>query len=223
MSESVTRWRASNMNEPKQYSDLIGPARTIGKVLDRITGKLKNGGAEPHGRYDSKAAFLMYGLPGVGKTSLARIFANQLAGDVLAIDERSGLNVNVDTVRGWLGSLGVGNLFGDWQVRMIEELDRVPRDAQDMLLHYLDKLPPKTAFIATSNLQLDLLQERFQTRLRTWKVEAPNTAELCAFLMERKGLDRTVAASIAVGSGGNVRAAMLDADNELDAREALAA
>jgi replication-associated recombination protein RarA len=207
----------ANNGEPVAYSELIGSAGKLGKILDKIAGKLKAGDVE------SKPAFLIYGAPGGGKTSLARILARQLAGDDLAIDERSGLNVNVDTVRQWLGSLGVGNLFGDWQVRWIEELDRVPRDAQDLLLHYLDKLPPKTAFIGTSNLQLELLQERFQTRLRTWKVTPPETGELSAFLMRRKGLDKQTAAQIAVGSGGNVRAALLDADNELDARAALAA
>jgi replication-associated recombination protein RarA len=216
-----TQSRISCSN-PVAYSELIGSAAKVGKVLDGISRKLKAGDS------DSKPAFLLYGAPGIGKTALARIFSLQLAGGAeahghLAVDERSGLNVNVDVIRQWLGSLGMGNLFGDWQVRMIEELDRVPRDAQDLLLHYLDKLPPKTAFIGTSNLQLDLLQERFQTRLRTWKVTPPETAELATFLIERKGLSKQLAAQIAVGSGGNVRAALLDADNELDARDALAA
>lgn len=170
------------------------------------------------------ARFLFMTIPRLALiAALAGALAWLLCYGALCVARDMARQQYVDTVRRWLGTRGMGNLFSDWQVRMVEELDRVPRDAQDLLLHYLDKLPAKTVFIGTSNLQLDLLQERFQTRLRTWKVEPPNTAELCTYLMERKGLNKTVAASIAVGSGGNVRAALLDADNELDAREALAA
>lgn len=199
-------------------TDLIGPAAKVGKILDGLVPKLKATDGTGSAR-----GFLLYGPPGVGKTRLSSRFSLAMAGDPLAIDERSGLNVTIDVVRDWLGRLGMGNLFGDWQVRMIEELDRVPRDAQDLLLHYLDKLPPKTLFIGTSNLQIDLLQERFQSRLRTWKIMPPDTAELTAFLQRERNVSATAAGRIAVGSGGNVRMALLDADNELDAREFLAA
>ena len=46
----------------------------------------------------------------------------------------------------------------------MNELDRCTREAQDLLLTYLDRLPPGRALLGTSNLHLDPLTERFQTR-----------------------------------------------------------
>ena len=64
----------------------------------------------------------------------------------------------------FLGTLGVCSLFGVYSVKIINDMDRCTRDAQDLLLSYLDRLPPGRAVIGTSNLQLDLLTESFQTR-----------------------------------------------------------
>ena len=85
-----------------------------------------------------------------------------------------------------------------------------------MLLSYLDKLPPGKALIGTSNLQLDLLTERFQTRFQSIKLSAPNTDEIAEFLRGHWSVPRDVALRIAVGSGGCVRAAMADLETWLD-------
>ncbi len=202
------------------YSDLIGPAARVGKILQRITPRLKSA-SQRDAAATEKPAFLFYGPPGVGKTSLARILARDLSETPFNTTEVSGVNVNVELVRRWQASIGLSTLFGDFQVRMIEELDRVPRDAQDLLLNYLDNLPNgqsgRVAFIGTSNLRIDLLAERFQTRLRTWKILGPATHELIPFLMRVGGVDSATASAIAFGCGGNVRAALLDCQNARDA------
>jgi len=93
-------------------------------------------------------------------------------------------------------------------VRIVNELDRCSRDAQDLLLTYLDKLTPGRAFIGTSNLQLDLLTERFQTRFQAIRLAGPDTEEIAESLIRRWDVDKAVAFQIAVGSGGCVRAAL---------------
>ncbi|MGN6643566.1 MAG: hypothetical protein ACTHKU_11270, partial [Verrucomicrobiota bacterium] len=75
----------------------------------------------------------------------------------------------------------------------------------------------RTAFIGTSNLDLNLLVARFQTRLQQFKVSAPDTDSITGFLTKWK-LPKHIISEIAVGSGGNVRAALLDAQSILDAR-----
>jgi hypothetical protein len=99
-------------------------------------------------------------------------------------------------------------------------LDRCSRDAQDILLTYLDKLPPGKALIGTSNLQLDLLTERFQTRFQSIKITTPTTEELAEFLCAHWRVPRDVAARVAVGSGGCVRAALADLETWLEVKEA---
>lgn len=202
---------------PKSFADLIGPAAKLGKIVSGKISRIKV--AKP-----TSTKLMFYGAPGTGKSSLAQLAAIALAGDELAIERLSGLTVNVDLVKRWMQSASCGSLFGDWQVKVVEEMDRIPAAAQDLLLHYMDVLPAGAAFIGTSNLQLDLLQDRFQTRMQTWKVDGPDTDEIAEFILNRwPEIPEHTARMIAVGSGGNMRAALLDTESQLDAQMAIAA
>jgi replication-associated recombination protein RarA len=159
---------------------------------------------------------LLYGPPGVGKTSIADMVADALSGTRFAIEECNGKLVTVETVKQWMGTLGVCSLFGVYSVKIINEMDRCTRDAQDLLLSYLDRLPPDRAVIGTSNLQLDLLTERFQTRFQSIKLAAPSTEEIAAMLCRHWLVDEVTSLRIAVGSGGCVRAALADLESWLD-------
>ena len=70
----------------------------------------------------------------------------------LGIESSNGKEVTVDAVRDWMSTLPYGSLFSNWSVKIINELDRCSKDAQDILLSYLDRLPPGKALIGTSNL-----------------------------------------------------------------------
>ena len=91
-----------------------------------------------------------------------------------------------------------------------------PGELRTLLLTYLDRLPPGRAFLGTSNLQLDLLTERFQTRFQAIKLLPPTTEELAAFLSAHWAVPSVTATQIAVGSGGCVRAALADLESYLD-------
>ncbi|MGF1453585.1 MAG: AAA family ATPase [Opitutales bacterium] len=156
--------------------------------------------------------------PGVGKTTIAELLAAELTASPWSVEESNGKLVTVETVKGWMRELAFGNLFSDWTVKIVNELDRCSRDGQDLLLSYLDKLPPGRAFIGTSNLDLGQLTERFQTRFQAIQLEAPASEEIRGFLMERWEVPEQVASMIAVGCGGNVRAALADLETYLDAR-----
>jgi hypothetical protein len=80
----------------------------------------------------------------------------------------------------------------------------------------LDKLRPGKAFIGTSNLQLDLLTERFQTRFQAWKITAPDADEIAAWLVRRWKAPKSLAHEIALGCGGCVRAALADLESAYD-------
>lgn len=201
---------ASPMNwRPRRAEDLIGQA---GRVALTQVAKAKRLASDP----SATMKLLLYGPPGVGKTSVVELVALQLTGSGLAIEDYNGREVTVDVVRQWMTQLPYGNLFAPWSVKIVNELDRCSREAQDLLLTYLDRMPPGRAFLGTSNLQLDLLTERFQTRFQAIKLLPPTTEELCEFLIQRWPVPRTPAAQIAVGSGGCVRAALADLESYLD-------
>lgn len=196
---------------PVEPSQILGPARTVAsKLIDKVNAVKSNG--------KSPMKILLYGPPGVGKTTIAELLSNELTASRWSIEDANGKLVTIETVKGWMRELAFGSLFSDWTVKIVNELDRCSRDAQDLLLTYLDKLPPGRAFIGTSNLDLDKLTERFQTRFQAIKIDAPESDEIRGFLMQRWDVSESVASMIAVGCGGNVRAALADLETHFDAR-----
>jgi len=85
--------------------DLCGPASTVARRLVAKARKLHDDPAVP-------VKILLYGPPGVGKTSIADMVADALSGTRFAIEEFNGKLVTVETVKQWMGTLGVCSLFG---------------------------------------------------------------------------------------------------------------
>jgi DNA polymerase III delta prime subunit len=202
--------RVSPMNwRPQSADDLIGQAQRV--AIAQI-GKARRLSREPA----ATMKLLLYGPPGVGKTSVVELIARTLTGSPLSIEVYNGREITVDVVRDWMKQLPYGSPFSPWSMRIVNELDRCSREAQDLLLTYLDRLPPGRAFLGTSNLQMDLLTERFHTRFQSIKLLPPTTEELTSFLCQRWPIRRQAASQIAVGSGGCVRAALADLESFLD-------
>lgn len=196
---------------PNGPDEILGPTRTVAlKLLGKMSRVKKSGGGP--------VKILLYGPPGVGKTTVAELLAAELSASPWSIEDANGKLVTIETVKGWMREMAFGSLFSDWSVKVVNELDRCSRDAQDLLLTYLDKLPPGRAFIGTSNLDLGQLTERFQTRFQAIKLEAPSSDEIRGFLMQRWEVRESVASMIAAGCGGNVRAALADLETYLDAK-----
>lgn len=197
--------------QPQSYADLIGPAADLAEILEDKAERMRSQG--------SSARIVLSGPPGVGKSALAKIAALDLAqGETLNIEAKSGLMITVEVVKAWQGSLGMGSLFAGHQVKLIHELDRVNDAAQILLLDYLDQIQdkPDTAFIGTSNAEIQKLQERFQTRLQFFPVEGPEPDEIAELLTTYWPVTPDTARMIAAGSCGNVRAALLDLESHLD-------
>jgi putative ATPase len=197
---------------PSCPEDIVGPAGQIASKLIQKVSKAKNDGRGP-------IKILIYGPPGVGKTTIAELLASALTASQWSVEDANGKLVTIETVKNWMRELAFGNLFSDWSVKIVNELDRSSRDAQDLMLTYLDKLPPGRAFIGTSNLDLGQLTERFQTRFQAIKLEAPASEEIRGFLMQHWKVPESVASMISVGCGGNVRAALADLETHFDAHE----
>jgi replication-associated recombination protein RarA len=197
---------------PEWAADLIGPAGQAARALLAKARKMRAQGSAP------PLKVLFYGPPGVGKTTVAELVARELsAGEACAIEDFHGREVTLDVVRRWMESLAYRPMFGrGWSVRIVNELDRCSREAQDLLLTYLDRLGSGRAFLATSNLQLDLLTERLQTRFQVWHLAAPTPDEIALWLATRWKVSESLAGRIAEGCGGCVRAALCDLESARD-------
>jgi replication-associated recombination protein RarA len=196
---------------PVSPDDLIGPAGTTARALIPKMERL---------RREKIAApkILFYGPPGTGKTALAEMLAATLAPDEpCAVEHFNGREVGSEQVRRWMESLAYAPMFGGgWSVRIINELDCASREAQELLLTYLDRLRPGRALIATSNLRIDLLTERLQTRFQVWNIQGPETAQIERWLVGRWKAPAQTARAIAQRCKGCVRAALCDLESAFD-------
>jgi len=77
------------------------------------------------------------------------LIARALAPCPAAIEDVNGREIGLDLAREWIRSLSFASLFGPWTVKVVNELDRCTRDAQDLLLTYLDRMPAGHAFLGT--------------------------------------------------------------------------
>jgi replication-associated recombination protein RarA len=186
----------------RRNQGLIGPA---GSILRELIKKLG------HIREREKLKLLLHGSPGVGKTEIANTLAHQLAAEGVDIESINGRDLTIDVVRIWKQNSCYGSLFGEWKIKIVNELDLAPQVAQDLMLTYLDELPPQQGVIATSNASAETLTERFATRFISVEVSPPDSDEITRHLMRRFHLGKQAAAMIAVASCGNVRSAELQA------------
>ena len=204
MPRSLTRRRvAPSCFVPSCPADFVGQAGKVAEVMLRKAEALK---ANP----DRPFKLLVSGAPGIGKTSLVNLIARALVTHPAAIEDVNGREVSLDLVREWLRGLPYRRLFGGWTVKVVNEFDRCSRDAQDLLLTVLDRMPPGHAFLATTNLDIGNLTERLQTRFLPVRLQPPETESLAAFLARRWGVPIATTRMIAAGAAGNVRAAMAD-------------
>lgn len=197
---------------------LIGPAvsfletaRALGAKHDRI-------------------AILAYGSPGVGKTHALDQLALELTGSKFAIEQVNGQSLSVDLVRQWRDRGCYGNLFSEWTVKRVDELDHASGSASAELLSMLDYLAPRTAVLATTNDYGKLRaasKGRLETRFKVFRVDSPKIEDAAVYLRERFKVPASVAREIARGAvpdgclpseGVNMRACVEDAEGYLAAR-----
>ena len=186
---------------PSCPADFVGQAGKVAEVLLRKAERLRTNPDQP-------LKLLISGAPGIGKTSLVNLIARTLVSHPVAIEDVNGKEVGLELAREWPRSLAYGSLFGSWSVKVVNELDRCSKDAQDMLLTYFDRMKPGHAFPGTTNLDLGSLTERFQTRFRSARLQPPENEVLAAFLARRWAVPITITSQITDGSKGNVRAAL---------------
>ncbi len=194
---------------PQTPSEFIGSAAITAAELFLKAERLKQ---DEQGFF--RACF--YGPPGIGKSELALVIGNKLAGHTLAVEQINGQSLTVDKVREWNRSLCYRPLYGDWNVKVIDEIDKGSDAAQCELLTLLDKRLPRTAFIATTNLSLEQIPKRNISRMQLYKFKAVDTKELAQWLVMKWQVPPTDAQKIAEANAGDVRGACNDTESFFD-------
>lgn len=202
---------------------LIGPAASVLGAARALAVK------------QNPIALLIEGDPGVGKGHLSDQLALELAGSKFAVEQVNGQSLSVDIVRTWRDRCVYGNLFSDWTIKRIDEIDQASSSAMAELLTYLDYLRKNNAIIATTNefAKLRALSKgRLESRFVRFHVDAPSVQQTAAFIQSLYKLPAAQARAIALGAvpdgclpsvGCNVRTAINDAKGLLAAKKARAA
>jgi DNA polymerase III delta prime subunit len=164
--------------------------------------------------------YLFTGVPGIGKTDVAEHLAAALTGeDFDRVHARMAVNVeiingqscSIDVVRKWQEIGHYRPLFGQCRVILVDEVDGMSAAALNEIRSYLDRLPPATVFLATTNKPLHELQEQLQSRFKVCFFEKVQEEDITQWLINTYQLPPAYARQAAKGAQGNARAAKIDA------------
>lgn len=213
MSFNVTPSEYLDFQHPASSpEDFIGEGHVIAEKIKAIIEKAKSS-------KNRAIKMLLSGKPGVGKTCLALYAINLLGGKGWNVSRISGADVTVDYVRQLSGSLNgfSEDIFGEYRIILINETDAIPEIAQVRFLDLMDCLKPGTAIIATTNKNVNDLEERFQTRFKTFfSIEKGATStEIKNLLVGKWELPEKIAEQIAVQAKGCIRVALNEAEEWL--------
>ena len=118
---------------------------------------------------------LLHGVAGTGKTTLAKLIANNLNCDLLYInasDERG-----IDTIREKIIPFASSLGFGDIKIVILDEADYITPQAQATLRNTMESFSGNTPFILTCNY-LERIISPLQSRCQTFEIKPPSKQDV---------------------------------------------
>ena len=118
---------------------------------------------------------LLHGVAGTGKTTLAKLIANNLNCDLLYInasDERG-----IDTIREKIIPFASSMGFSDVKIVILDEADYITPQAQATLRNTMESFSANTRFILTCNY-LERIISPLQSRCQTLEIKPPSKQDV---------------------------------------------
>lgn len=150
---------------------------------------------------------LLYGDSGSGKTTIAKIIANNTDSEFMYInasDER-----NVDTVRDKIKSFASTIAFRRWKLVILDEADFMTTTSQAMLRNIMETYSSTCRFILTCNY-IDRIIKPLQSRCQSYNIVPPSKREVALHvynILQQEGIsaELTDLASVVDASYPDIR------------------
>jgi DNA polymerase-3 subunit gamma/tau len=150
---------------PHDFADVIGQDSVVKALKGAIANK-----AVAH-------AYLFAGSRGIGKTSIARIFAREIgtsANDIYEIDAAS--NRGIDDIRALRDAVAVLPFESKFKIYIIDEVHMLTKEAFNALLKTLEE-PPKHVVFILATTEVYKLPETIVSRCQVFEFKRP-TADI---------------------------------------------
>ena len=152
----MEKGQLSDIMRPKTLDELIGNEH-IRKILK---GQFESGNVSH--------TFLLVGGYGRGKTTIARIIANSLHAEIIEHD--AGAKSDIDTIREVVASSYSTSIFSDKKVYIFDEVHKLSKDAQTVLLKVTEE-PPEDVYFILSTSESDKVIPALASRAIKLEVE----------------------------------------------------
>lgn len=171
---------------PTSFKEVIGQEQ----VTDALTQQIKTG--------TISHAYLFAGSRGLGKTSVARILANELDiadTDLYEIDAAS--NNSVDDIRALTENIHTLPFDGKYKLYILDEAHMLSKGAWNAFLKTLEE-PPAHAIFILATTELEKVPETVQSRCQVFEFKKPTRAALVKLVgSTAKKEDYTLEAGVA--------------------------
>ncbi len=197
------------------WADLVGQEPVVETLKAAVASADGQGRSMTH-------AWLFTGPPGSGRSNAANAFGAALqceqggcgqchscttarAGSHpdITIVRTDGLSIGTDVAREYVRKSALRPALGRWQVLIVEDADRLTDQAANALLKAIEEPSPHTIWMLCAPAVEDVIIT-IRSRCRPVLLRTPPTAAIAGLLVERDGVEPSLAAAAAAASQGHI-------------------